>query len=75
MLQGALDAAHKNTKVPGSATACVMQVDQANGTLVAANLVSAVPVQSFFLHRMTLGPGAYSRGGCFLGSTAGMCII
>ncbi len=37
--QGALEAAHMNTKVPGSATACVMQLDQVNGILAAANLV------------------------------------
>ncbi|KAG2486200.1 hypothetical protein HYH03_015162 [Edaphochlamys debaryana] len=36
--RGALDAAHMNTKVPGSATACVMQLDQVNGVLAAANL-------------------------------------
>ncbi|KAG2429355.1 hypothetical protein HXX76_011121 [Chlamydomonas incerta] len=36
--RGALEAAHMNTKVPGSATACVMQLDQANGVLAAANL-------------------------------------
>ncbi|GFR43171.1 hypothetical protein Agub_g4221 [Astrephomene gubernaculifera] len=36
--RGALDAAHMNTKVPGSATACVLQLDQSSCTLVAANL-------------------------------------
>ncbi|PNH00830.1 putative protein phosphatase 2C 1 [Tetrabaena socialis] len=36
--KGALEAAHAHTKVPGSATACVMQLDQANGLLAAANL-------------------------------------
>nr|BCL66180.1 hypothetical protein [Volvox reticuliferus] len=36
--RGALEAAHMNTKVPGSATACVLQLDQANGVLAAANL-------------------------------------
>lgn len=36
--RAALDAAHSNTKVPGSATACVLQLDQANRTLTAANL-------------------------------------
>jgi hypothetical protein len=39
-LQGALHAAHQNTKVPGSATACVIQLDQERRTLEAANLVS-----------------------------------
>lgn len=38
-LQGALEAAHFNTKVPGSATACLLQLDQVNGLLSAANLV------------------------------------
>ncbi|KAL6764776.1 serine/threonine protein phosphatase [Haematococcus lacustris] len=36
--RGALHSAHSNTKVPGSATACVMQLDQNRGTLEAANL-------------------------------------
>ncbi|GLI62879.1 hypothetical protein VaNZ11_005635 [Volvox africanus] len=36
--RGALEAAHMNTKVPGSATACIMQLDQSNSLLVAANL-------------------------------------
>lgn len=36
--RGGLQAAHEHTKVPGSATACVMQLDQENGTLEAANL-------------------------------------
>nr|ADI46917.1 MTM0349 [Volvox carteri f. nagariensis] len=36
--RGALEAAHMNTKVPGSATACILQLDQANGVLAAANL-------------------------------------
>ncbi|GLC40993.1 hypothetical protein PLESTB_000954400 [Pleodorina starrii] len=36
--RGALEAAHMHTKVPGSATACVMQLDQAAGVLAAANL-------------------------------------
>lgn len=36
-----------NTKVPGSATACVMQLDQANGVLAAANLVSTLPCLSW----------------------------
>ncbi|EFJ40674.1 hypothetical protein VOLCADRAFT_108071 [Volvox carteri f. nagariensis] len=36
--RGALEAAHMNTKVPGSATACVLQLDQVNGVLMAANL-------------------------------------
>ena len=37
--QGALHAAHMRTKVAGSSTACVMQLDQAKRMLVAANLV------------------------------------
>lgn len=37
--QGALHAAHQSTKVPGSATACVMQLDQERHMLEAANLV------------------------------------
>jgi len=36
--RGALNAAHQTTKVPGSATACVMQLDQERQTLEAANL-------------------------------------
>ncbi|MEW5315887.1 MAG: hypothetical protein WDW38_007285 [Sanguina aurantia] len=36
--RGALEAAHSQTKVPGSATACVMQLDQVSSSLVAANL-------------------------------------
>lgn len=36
--RGALHAAHENTKVPGSATACVMQLDVEHKTLEAANL-------------------------------------
>mmetsp|Transcript_8941 Transcript_8941/g.19107 ORF Transcript_8941/g.19107 Transcript_8941/m.19107 type:complete len:439 (-) Transcript_8941:941-2257(-) len=36
--RGALHAAHMATKVPGSATACVMQLDRATRQLVAANL-------------------------------------
>nr|BCL66240.1 hypothetical protein [Volvox reticuliferus] len=36
--RGALEAAHMNTKVPGSATACIMQLDQSNSVLAAANL-------------------------------------
>lgn len=36
--KGALAAAHQYTKVPGSATACVLQLDQANSSLIAANL-------------------------------------
>ena len=36
--RGALHAAHMRTKVAGSATACVMQLDQARRMLVAANL-------------------------------------
>eukprot|EP00199_Chlamydomonas_sp_CCMP681_P002432 CAMPEP_0119108012 /NCGR_PEP_ID=MMETSP1180-20130426/12991_1 /TAXON_ID=3052 ORGANISM="Chlamydomonas cf sp, Strain CCMP681" /NCGR_SAMPLE_ID=MMETSP1180 /ASSEMBLY_ACC=CAM_ASM_000741 /LENGTH=385 /DNA_ID=CAMNT_0007093571 /DNA_START=92 /DNA_END=1249 /DNA_ORIENTATION=- len=36
--RGALNAAHENTKVPGSATACVMQLDPVTNTLEAANL-------------------------------------
>nr|BCL66101.1 hypothetical protein [Volvox africanus] len=36
--RGALEAAHMHTKVPGSATACVLQLDQINGVLAAANL-------------------------------------
>lgn len=36
--RGALHAAHSRTKVAGSATACVMQLDQNKKTLVAANL-------------------------------------
>jgi len=39
-LQGALSAGHQHTKVPGSATACVIQLDPENKTLEAANLVS-----------------------------------
>lgn len=34
-----------NTKVPGSATACVMQLDQTNGVLAAANLVGGAKVR------------------------------
>lgn len=36
--KGAMDVAHQRTKVAGSATACVMQLDQRNQTFVAANL-------------------------------------
>lgn len=36
--RAALDAAHQHTKVPGSATICVMQLDQKNRWLTAANL-------------------------------------
>ncbi|GAX73580.1 hypothetical protein CEUSTIGMA_g1031.t1 [Chlamydomonas eustigma] len=36
--RGALHAAHMRTRVAGSATACVMQLDQARRMLVAANL-------------------------------------
>ena len=38
-MQGALSAGHQHTKVAGSATACVMQLDPENKTLEAANLV------------------------------------
>lgn len=37
-MKGALHAAHIRTKVPGSATAVVMQLDQENQCLVAANV-------------------------------------
>lgn len=40
--RGALDTAHKLTKVPGSATACVLQLCPEKKTLMAANLVSAL---------------------------------
>ena len=36
--RGALHAAHMRTKVAGSATACIMQLDQTRRMLVAANL-------------------------------------
>mmetsp|Transcript_28658 Transcript_28658/g.52680 ORF Transcript_28658/g.52680 Transcript_28658/m.52680 type:complete len:371 (-) Transcript_28658:1403-2515(-) len=36
--RGAINAAHLHTKVPGSSTACVIQLDQTNRALVAANL-------------------------------------
>eukprot|EP00967_Tisochrysis_lutea_P085190 scaffold119390_cov17-Tisochrysis_lutea.AAC.1 len=36
--RGALNAGHQQTKVPGSATACVMQLDPEHKTLEAANL-------------------------------------
>lgn len=36
--RGALAAAHQHTKVPGSATACIVQLDQETGSLLAANL-------------------------------------
>lgn len=38
--RGALDTAHKLTKVPGSATACVVQLCPEQRALIAANLVS-----------------------------------
>lgn len=40
--RGALDTAHKLTKLPGSATACVVQLDADRKSLIAANLVSPV---------------------------------
>jgi protein phosphatase PTC7 len=36
--RGALNTAHANTRVAGSATACVLQLDKKNGALAAANL-------------------------------------
>eukprot|EP00879_Flechtneria_rotunda_P014101 GHRR01014731.1.p1 GENE.GHRR01014731.1~~GHRR01014731.1.p1 ORF type:complete len:254 (+),score=59.82 GHRR01014731.1:372-1133(+) len=40
--RGALDTAHKLTRVPGSATACVMQLDPEKRALIGANLVGIV---------------------------------
>lgn len=40
--QGALAAGHQHTKVAGSATACVLQLDPEHKTLEAANLVSVL---------------------------------
>jgi len=37
--RGALDTAHKLTKLPGSATACVVQLCPEQRSLIAANLV------------------------------------
>ena len=37
--QGAMHQAHMRTKVAGSATCCVLQLDQEKKLLVAANLV------------------------------------
>lgn len=48
VLQGVLSVAHDNTKVPGSATACVMQLDAANKSLEAANLVRVVTRPTLF---------------------------
>ena len=39
--RAALDTAHKLTKLPGSATACVVQLCPEKKSLIAANLVSA----------------------------------
>ncbi|KAG1662444.1 hypothetical protein FOA52_004025 [Chlamydomonas sp. UWO 241] len=36
--RGAMHAAHMRTQVAGSSTCCIMQLDQSNRTLVAANL-------------------------------------
>lgn len=38
--RAALDTAHRLTKLPGSATACVVQLDAEKKSLIAANLVS-----------------------------------
>lgn len=62
LLQGALNAAHQHTKVPGSATACVMQLDQENGTLEAANLVRGLDDQG--RGGRGLGWGLGSERGC-----------
>jgi len=37
--QGALDAAHQATRLPGSATACVLQLNRDAKSITAANLV------------------------------------
>ena len=47
--QRAIAAAHKATKQPGSATACVLQLRPGSSVLTAANLVSWAPSLYFIL--------------------------
>lgn len=65
-VQGALDYAHRLTKVPGSSTAFVLQLDQKKNALVAANVVG-------WRACMSLGAHLLSRSSSGLRRTAVMC--
>ena len=64
--QGALDYAHRLTKVPGSSTAFVLQLDQKKNALVAANVVGCRACTSLGAHML-------SRNSSAVRNTAVMC--
>lgn len=56
--RAALDAAHKLTRVPGSATACVVQLCPEKRSLIAANLVSRPALMRLFQWPVCRAPQA-----------------